>query len=223
MRTTTLGDPYQRRREAGAASREDTRRRLLTAADALFRELGYPARSAIAVTVVAGVSLQTLYLAWGAKSALFRAAADAAAGASDLPLDPEAWHEVIHASLADDVAGDPTARAYLAAVSRLFVQVAQRTAPYWRMQAAAGAADPDIAAGHTESMARRRTTMAGVAARIPHAGLLPGLTPTAVADTVWALASPDVFNLLTTQASYSAADVEAWLTRTLTSTLCTND
>lgn len=222
MTTTTSADPYQRRRAAGLASREDTRRRLLTAADALFRELGYPATTVTAIADRAGVSLQTLYLAWGAKSALFRAAADAAAGASDLPLDPEAWHEVIRASLADDVAGDPSTRAYLAAVARLFVEVAGRTAPYWRMQAAAGAADPDIAAGHSASMARRRTTMAGVAARIPSAGLRSDLTPAVVADTLWALASPDLFNLLTTQGCYSSTDIETWLTRTLTSALCTD-
>lgn len=222
MATTTSTEAYRRRREAGAASRDDTRRRLLTAADALFRERGYPATTVTAIADRAGVSLQTLYLAWGAKSALFRAAADAAAGASELPLSPHAWHDVIRAALADDVAGNETAQAHLAAVSHLFVEVAARTAPYWRMQAAAGAADPDIAAGHDASMALRRTTMAGVAARIPRTGLRPDLGPDTVADTLWALASPDLFNLLTTQAGYSATDVETWLTRTLVAALCTD-
>jgi hypothetical protein len=59
-----------------------------------------------------------------------------------------------------------------------------------------------------------------VAGRIPRAGLRPELTDADVADTLWSLASPDMFALLTDQASYSAEQFEAWLTRTLTFALC---
>ncbi len=42
---------------------------------------------------------------------------------------PEEWHATVRAELANAVGADPTAAAYLAATSRLFVRVAERTAP----------------------------------------------------------------------------------------------
>jgi AcrR family transcriptional regulator len=216
----TPGDPYQRRREAGLASREETKGRLLAAADALFREQGYPATTVTAISERAGVSLQTLYLAWGSKSALFRAAADAATAASGLPISSDQWQAVIRTDLAHEAGTDPTTEAYLAAVSHLFVQVARRTAPYWRMHGVAAATDPDIAEGHRRAMEQRRRTMHAVAGRIPRTGLRPELTDADVADTLWSLASPDMFALLTEQASYDAEQFERWLTRTLTAALC---
>lgn len=213
-------DPYRRRREAAAATRDQTRRRLVAAADALFREQGYASTTVSAIAERAGVSLPTLYLAWGSKSALFRAAADTAVADSGTPLTPEEWVQVIANSLAQEVGHDPGAPAYLAAVSRLFVQVAVRSAPYWQMRAEAAALEPELAAGHRQAMAQRRVTMRGVAARLPARGRRPELTDQETADTLWSIASPDVFALLTGQGSYTAAEFEAWLTRTLTAALC---
>ncbi|RFA20545.1 hypothetical protein B7R25_08985 [Subtercola boreus] len=81
----------------------------------------------------AGASLQTLYLAWGSQSALFRAAADAAATASGIPLTPDSWREAIRRQLTETAGTHPTAPTYLAAVAHLFVQVAARTSTYWHM------------------------------------------------------------------------------------------
>src|SRR4051794_3507973 len=97
--STRSADPYRRRREAGTASRESTRQRLLAAADELFRERGYSATTVAAITARAGVSLQTLYLAWGSKRDLFRAAAEAAAAASDVPVEAGTWRSTVHAEL----------------------------------------------------------------------------------------------------------------------------
>ena len=213
-------DPYRRRREAGTASREQTRRRLLAAADELFREQGYPATTVAAIAARANVSLQTLYLAWGSKRALLLAAGAAAAVASQLPVEHDEWRSTIRAELAADAGHDPTAGAYLAAVSRLFVRVAERTAPYWRLNRQAAATDLEIAAGQEATAAERRRTMEEVARAVPHRGLRPGLTPSDIADTLWALASPDVYDLFTTQAGQSAAGFEAWLERTLVAALC---
>lgn len=219
---TPSTDPYRRRRAAGAASREETRRRLLAAADALFREQGYPATTVAAIAERADVSLQTLYLAWGSKRELLRAASATAAVASPLPLEPDEWRSTIHARLAEDAGDDPTARAYLAAVSRLYVRVAERTAPYWRMNRQAAATDPEISANWEATTVDRRRTMTEVAKGIPRQGLRTGLTEEAIADTLWALASPEVYDLLTAQGGYSSAAFESWLERTLVAALCTD-
>ncbi|MDQ3540888.1 MAG: TetR/AcrR family transcriptional regulator [Chloroflexota bacterium] len=214
-------DPYRRRRAAGAASREETRRRLLAAADELFREQGYPATTVAAIALRADVSLQTLYLAWGSKRALLRAASAAAAVASQLPMHPDEWGATIRAELADDVDGATTAAAYLAAVSRLFVRVAERTAPFRRMHQRAAATDPEIATDWEATMAESRHTMTEIAKGIPRQGLRTSLTEEAIADTLWAIASPEVYDLLTTQGGYAPAAFQSWLERTLVAALCT--
>ena len=212
-------DPYRRRREAGVASREETRRRLLVSADGLFRERGYRATTVAAIAEGAGVSLQTLYLAWGSKRALLNAAAGAAAMALELPLQPDEWRATIRAELAED-AGEDTAGAYLAAVGRLFVSVAGRTAPYWRVYRQAAATDPEVAADWEGLMADRRRTMDEVAKGVPRRGLRDGLEEGDVADTLWALASPEVYELFVVQGGRSPAAYGAWLERTLVVALC---
>lgn len=218
--TAAPADPYRRRRDAGAASREQTRRRLLAAADTLFREQGYTATTVAAIATRADVSLQTLYLAWGSKRALLRAATDAAAVASPLPVTPEQWRSSIRAELADAVGGDQTAGAYLAAVSRLFVRVAERTAPYWRMHRQAAATDPEVAMDWEAMAVDRHRTLADVAQSVPRRGLRADLTADDITDTLWALASPEVYDLLTTQRGRPPSAFESWLRRTLVAALC---
>jgi AcrR family transcriptional regulator len=215
-------DPFRRRREAGAAAREETRRRLVAAADALFREQGYATTTVTAIAERAGVSLQTLYLAGGSKRALLRAATDAAAAGADLPAQPEQWRATLRAQLAETVGGRPTAAAYLAAVAGLFTRIAERTAPYWRMHRQAAATDPELAAEWAAILGERRRTLAEVAHDIPRRGLRAGLTADDITDTLWALASPEVYDLLTLDRGYTPAAFEAWLANTITGALCTN-
>jgi AcrR family transcriptional regulator len=220
--SSSAPDPFARRREAGAASRAETRQRLLAAADALFRERGYPATAVAAISKRAGVSLQTLYLAWGSKRALLRAATDAAAVASQAPLSPEEWHATIRAELANAVGADPTAAAYLAATSRLFVHIAERTAPYWRMHRQAAATDPEIAADWVAITHARRRTLAEVARSVPPRGLRPGVAADDITETLWALASPEMYDLFTVDGGHDPDVFEAWLTRTLTAVICSD-
>lgn len=221
MQVTPPVEADQRRRLAGQVRRDRSRRQLLTAADELFRERGYAATTVTAIAERAGVALQTLYLAWESKSALFRAAADAAVSASGMPLTAQAWRDDIRGQLDRRASEDPTTEAYLAAVAHIFVQVAQRTAVYWRMQPAAAAADPEIAAGHAAAMRQRRITLEGVARAVPERGLRPGLADEQVADTLWALASPEMYALFVHQAGRTPAEFERWLSTTLAAALCT--
>lgn len=220
METTTPVVTDERRRQAGSRRRERSRLLLLHAADELFREKGYSATTVSAIAERAGVALQTLYLAWESKSALFRAAADAAVTASGIPLTAQAWRDVIRAELAHDLGHEPSAESYLAAVAQIFVQVAERTAVYWQMQPAAAVSEPDVAAGYARAMGQRRITIEGVAREIPERGLRPDLSSTMIADTLWALASPDLYALFVNQAGRTPAEFQRWLTATLRAALC---
>lgn len=213
-------DPYRRRREAGAASREGTRRRLLAAADELFRRDGYQATTVTAIAARAGVSLQTLYLAWGNKRALLNAATDAAAAASADPPLPEEWLSSLRAELAGDAGPDPSAPEYLAAVSRLHARVAERTAPYWRMHRQGAATDAEIAADWAAIQEGRRRVLTEVAESLPRRGRRPDLSDEDVTDTLWALTCLEVYDLLTSEGWRPAAHFQSWLERTLIAALC---
>ena len=76
-----------RQREAGEATRRETRRRLLTAAKAEFAERGYAAATVIRIAERADVSVQTLYSNWGNKRNLLRAVMESSVtGDDDLPI-----------------------------------------------------------------------------------------------------------------------------------------
>src|ERR1700749_5050924 len=88
-----------RHQEAAAASRAETRRRLLRAAEEEFTERGYAAATVARIAARAGVTVQTLYLAWGSKRALLRAYIEPAlAGDEDTPY-PQAQPDMITAVL----------------------------------------------------------------------------------------------------------------------------
>ncbi len=199
---------------------EQTRLRITEATVRLHERVGPAATTVSAIADRAGTSLQTLYLAWGSKTALFRAAADATTTASGLPLSSDSWRERIEQSLHASPEASASAEAYLQEVAKVFTRVASRSIVYWRMQPAAAAADPDIAAGYETAMHERRITMQHVAARIPNSGLRPNLDPDFVADTLWALASPETYSLLTGSRGYTNQAYQRWLGTTLTATLC---
>ncbi|MGW4528731.1 TetR/AcrR family transcriptional regulator [Amycolatopsis sp. NPDC004378] len=215
---TDSQDTYRRRREAGEASRARTRETLLRAADALFREQGYVATTVTQIVRRAGVSVQTLYLAWGSKRALLRAAADrAATGAEiDAPPAPDQWRSSLrgrleHEALPGDLPG------HLVAVARIFTELAERSAPYWEIYRQAAAVDAEIAHDWAEMTARRRTTLTDLAEALPS----PRSNPSApnAALTLFALASPDTYELLTRHAGCTPEDYRRWLTATLVNSL----
>jgi len=77
-----------RQREAGEATRRETRRLLLAAAQAEFAERGYAAATVIRIAERAEVSVQTLYSNWGSKRNLLRAVMEGAlTGDADVPLE----------------------------------------------------------------------------------------------------------------------------------------
>jgi AcrR family transcriptional regulator len=218
-KSPTAPDRYRRRREAGEASRAETQRRLVAAADQLFRERGYSATTVSAIAAAAGVSIQTVYLAWGSKRDLLRAAARAATVQSTFPTSPEQWRAMISADIAEQTGDDLTAHSYLKAVARLFTGVAERTAPYRNLNRQATAVEPEVAEDFTAMQAERRRTIEAVADGVPRDSRRPGLSDSDLRDTLWALASPEMYDLLT-GAGRSRTEFEAWLSRTLIAALC---
>lgn len=205
-----------RQREAGAASRAETRRRLLQAATAEFAERGYHAATVNRIADRAGVTVQTLYLAWGSKRALLRAHMDAS-----LSGDPDAQYAEELPHLIADALDRPgaDARTTVKHLAAFYRGLAERAALGWRLYRDAAASDAEIAADWQALQHLRRTTFEALVARIPDASLRAGISRGAATDTAWALASPETYELLVRTANYTLDQYEQWVATTLAGAL----
>lgn len=102
-------------------------------------------------------------------------------------------------------------------IARLVREAAGRSATAWALYRDAAAVDPAIADGWHQLQALRRRTFETLLAALPDQALrLP--RPAAV-DTAWAIASPDIYNLLARHRGYSLDQFEEWLAATLRAAL----
>lgn len=205
-----------RHREAAAASRAETRRRLLQAAGDEFRERGYHSATVSRIATRAGVTVQTLYLAWGSKRSLLRAYMDASlSGAPDKPYAqalPLLVEDVMTGAGAD-------ARQVIEGLAHLYRTIAERAALGWRLYRDAAASDPEVAADWKTLQLLRRETFATIMCHLPAGSLRPGMTDQTAVDTAWAIASPETHELLVGTVSYSLDQYESWVSTTLADTL----
>jgi len=210
-------------REAGAASRRETRRRLLVAAGELFAERGYAGSTVTAIAERAGVSLQTLYLAWGSKRALLRAFAETAL--SGRPEGTEDYLPGLQAEVDARAGGSPDPRDQLRGLAGLYRWLASGgtdrppAALAWQLYRDAAAADPEIAEDWAALQQVRRSTFAALLGRLLEHALRPGLTREDAAQTAWVLVSPETYDLVVRHAGRTLEQYERWLGDTLVAAL----
>lgn len=201
-------DPPSRQKRVGDALRRDTRDRILEAAEAEFASRGYAGTTVTRLAAAAGVSVQTLYLAWGSKRELLRGYMERAlAGNAESPADA-----------ARRFTGMPAAER-LAELANTVAEIAERAATGWRLYRDAAATDPEIAADWDDLQLLRHQLFDRILEGIPEAGLADGLTRTSATDTAWAIASPESYDLLVRRRGYELAEFRDWMARTLTASL----
>ena len=162
-----------RQKEAGEATRRETRRRLLAAAKAEFAERGYAAATVIRIAERADVSVQTLYSNWGNKRNLLRAVMESSVtGDDDLPLVAGQPPAILVATLDPGDAADP--RRLLAHLSHQYRLLSERAAVGWQTYRDGAAVDPDIAADWQQLMDLRREAFHTMITRIPAGVRGPG-------------------------------------------------
>ena len=203
-----------RQKEAGEATRRESRRRLLAAARAEFAERGYAAATVIRIAERADVSVQTLYSNWGNKRNLLRAVLESSVtGEADVPLEPGQPPAVMFATLDPAGAADP--RRLIAHLSHQYRLLAERAAIGWQTYRDGAGVDPDLAADWQQLNDLRRQAFRAAMKRVPAGALRPGLTHDAAADTAWVIASPDTYDQLIRHAGYSYDQLEEWVRTTL--------
>jgi AcrR family transcriptional regulator len=181
----------RRRREQA----EETRLRVLAAASETFRERGWEGTSIATIAERAGVSEETVYARFGSKRALLGAAVERAVRGDDSRPVPE--QDAPRAVAATDDLGERI-RLFVTDVSARL----ERAAPLVAAVSAASRSEPDLAELLDRLHTIRRANLAVFA-------------PGEMLDTVWALTSPELYELLRRQRGWSQARYRTWLAEML--------
>jgi AcrR family transcriptional regulator len=177
----------------------ETRRAIVDAAIRLFSDRGWTATTLPMIAAEAGTSVDTIYATFGTKSALMMAAVDVA-----IVEDDEEEAMVDRPDFALFAKGKRIER--LRTGVHFTVGVYERSVPMLKALQEAAASDDAARARLTQYDEDRRGVIAAGLALI-----LGRTAPEELIDTMWALASPEVFIMLTERRSWSIGRTEDWL------------
>lgn len=193
---------YRSRLRADQA--QETRRRVLEAALQLFVERGYAGTTVAAVADQAGVSPETIYLALGGKRGLLEGVMDVTGPHGSVAEDDQWWHMVAQL---------PNASERLDKMVEYSCRILARTRPIHAV--IRGAADKEAFAA---AMGRRllQERLNNQTERIRHYlgdQLRPGLSVGEAGERYCALASPELYHVLTVDFGWTADRHREWLTQ----------
>jgi AcrR family transcriptional regulator len=187
-----------------------TRRQIIEAAKALFIEHGYPATTLEAIAAAADTSLPTLYRLFSSKRALLKAVLDVSFGGDDQPIAFGDRSDV-QAARAES---DPVA--LVRAFARIGRDFMERSSAIMHVLATAAQVDPDAAQLMQEIRRQRHAGQSRIVAALSALDALdPDLAYSDAADMAYAVLSPDVHRILTTERGWTAEQYERWLIRSL--------
>jgi AcrR family transcriptional regulator len=189
----------------------ETRQTVLTAATRLFTERGWAGTTLAAVAAEAVTAVETVYSAFGSKSGLLLAAIDVAIVGDDdqVPLVERPAFTSLGTGQRPD---------RLVAAARIITEAPVRAVPLMGTLQEAAASDE---ASKVRLDAYETDRHAVISAGLE---LILGTTPSeSLVDSIWALASPEVFTKLTRERGWSGARFERWLVEAATALLGAED
>ncbi|MDT0542638.1 MULTISPECIES: helix-turn-helix domain-containing protein [Streptomyces] len=194
-------EPDRRRYDSvrRATQAQQTRADIARAARGLFVSQGWAATTVRDVAREAGVSVPTVYAAYGNKAGLTRALADAA----DLSADASRMLAEL-----EDPAADPARQ--LAAMAAYDRRLFERAGDVIALVREAGRAEPELAAVYRDGRARGDETRVQVFSSWPAGVLRHGLDVRSAVDVYAAVCNIDVYTVLTVERGWSPERVERW-------------
>lgn len=166
-----------------------TRAAVVEVARRLFLRDGFAATTIATIAAQAGVSVETIYKAFGGKPGLVRAiCATALVGQGPVPAETRS----------DELqAQQPDPRKIIRGWGKLTLEVAPRIAPVLLLIRSAAATDPEMAALRVEMDTSRLIRMTSNARNLAEAGhLRDDLTVEHAGEVLWAYSSPELYELL---------------------------
>lgn len=203
--TEPVKRPYrsERRREQA----EQTRVRVIDAADAVFRRRGYERASISAIAAEAGVAEETIYGHFKNKRTLLGALVERAVRGDDPRPVPEQAAPKALVEITDQ-------REQLRRFAADIVRRIERAAPLVALVREGARAEPELSELlerlHRQRLVNLRTLVDAVADNGPLR-----LPRDAATETVWALTSPELHQLVTNQRGWSRRRYANWLAESL--------
>jgi AcrR family transcriptional regulator len=207
-----MADPVKGRSYRSTLREEHARRTrhvILDAARRLFTQQGYAATTVGQIAAEAGVAVDTVYAAVGAKPVLLRLLLETAISGSDdvVPAEERDYVRRIRAQ----TSAQQKIETYAAAVRA----IAERISPLHLVLRDAASQAPELGRIRDEIAARRAGNMRLFAQDLLSTGdLRPDLDVDEVADVVWSMNSAEFYSLLVTERGWSSARFERWLADT---------
>ena len=184
----------------------ENRRAVLEAARRMFLERGYAATTVGAIAAEAGVSVETVYKAFGNKPGLVKAVVDVAIVGDDESV-PMLQRDRIRRIEAES---DP--RRKLAMYGEHLAESAPRRVPIELLVRAAAASDPGAAGVWEQLEAERLTGMGFFARHLGEGGhLRPGVSVEDARDVLWTCNSAEVYDLLVLRRGWSPERYGRWI------------
>ena len=194
-------DSTRRTEQAG-----ETRRRILGAARELFAARGYTGATIEAVATEANVAVETVYAAFGSKRALLSALVGVLVAGDDQPVP------LLERSTPQAIRSEPDQRRQIAMFADDITQALARIAPIYGVIRAAAATEPEIAKLLRQMQRTRFANLSRFVGWVAGNGALrESLDTAAAAETVWTIASPDTYRLLTGDRGWSSERYAHWL------------
>ena len=190
---------------------DQTRERIINAAAELFLRDGYPATTIAAIAALAGVSVETIYKGFGGKAGLVRAVWERGLTGRG-PVRAE--------DRSDALRDHGDASTLIERWGRLTSEVAPLVAPITLLVKAAAGSDAELAALDREMEADRLERMSRNArALVRIGGLRPGIGLQEVADVLWTVSSPQLYELLVLRRGWPLERYRAFVASTMKAAL----
>jgi AcrR family transcriptional regulator len=208
-----MAEPVKRtyRSERRQEQADQTRLRVLDAADVVFRQRGYERASIAAIATEAGVADETIYAHFKNKRTLLGELVQRAVRGADPRPVPEQSAPRALVDISDQ-------REQLRLFAADIVQRLERAAPLVALVSQAAPGEPQLAELlerlHAQRLRNLRTLVDALAASGPLR-----LSADAATETVWALTSPELHQLLVRQRRWTRRRYSTWLTESLAALL----
>jgi AcrR family transcriptional regulator len=205
-----VGKVKPRRRSYHSPLRADqaqqTKRRILESARRLFVDRGYAATTVAAVADQAGVSPETIYVSFGGKRGLLEGVMDIT-GPHDSVADDESWWQMV---------GElPDAAQRLDRMVEYSCRILARTRPIHAIVRGAADSEPFASALGRRLLDERLSNQTERIRCYLDNELRPGLSLAESGERYCALASPELYYLLTVELGWTAEQHKSWLTELL--------
>jgi AcrR family transcriptional regulator len=192
----------------------ETRAAILAAARARFLEHGYAATTVGEIAAAVGVSVETVYKAFGNKAGLLKAMFDVAIVGDDepIPLQQREMVARIHA--------ESDGRKKLAIYGAAYAARAERAVPVQLLVRDAAASDPGARAVLDQLNRERLAGMTAFAQHLSDAKVLRRRVRAADArDVLWLFTAPEAYERLVIERGWTGKRFGTWITQQLVAAL----